>query len=245
MRERQPDRIMRKTAATRSLIMRGAIAVGIFLALWTRALGAERLEIVWPTSSTKWAEGRPAREILQHAGSGEWESGAFGGVRSGGIQFHEGIDIRPVSRNRQGEPTDSVFAAMAGVVRHVSSKAGNSSYGRYIVLEHPDISPGVYTLYAHLASIGREVRVGAKVELGQTIGVMGHSSGGYMIPRDRAHLHFEIGLMLTRNFQSWYDSKKFGSRNDHSLWNGMNLIGIDPLDFFEQWRSRTVNTLEE
>jgi peptidoglycan LD-endopeptidase LytH len=209
------------------------------------AHGADRLQIVWPTPSTAWAEGRSPRDFLQHAGSGEWESGGFGGVRSGGIQFHEGIDIRPVSRDRRGEPTDDVFAAMDGVVRHVSAVAGKSSYGRYIVLEHPDVTPGVYTLYAHLSAIAREVKIGTKVEAGQIIGTMGHSSGGYVIPKDRAHLHFEIGFMLSRNFQSWYDSKKFGSRNDHNLWNGMNLIGIDPLDFLEQWRTRKVNTFQE
>jgi len=206
---------------------------------------AERIQIVWPTPSTAWSEGRPAREYLQHAGSGEWESGGFGGVRSGGVQFHEGIDIRPVARDRRGEPTDSIFAALEGVVRHVSAVAGKSSYGRYIVLEHPDVSPGVYTLYAHLAAIDPAVKIGSTVTGGQVIATMGHSSGGYVIPKDRAHLHFEIGFMISRNFQTWYDSKKFGSRNDHNLWNGMNLIGFDPLDFFEQWRTRKVDSFED
>jgi murein DD-endopeptidase MepM/ murein hydrolase activator NlpD len=166
-------------------------------------------------------------------------------VRSAGQQFHEGIDIRPVSRDRRGEPADDVFAAMAGVVRHVSTVAGNSSYGRYVVLEHPDLAPGVYTLYAHLARVAPDVRIGATIAMHQVIGTMGHSSGGYVIPRDRAHLHFEIGLMMTRNFQAWYDSKKFGSRNDHGLWNGMNLMGLDPLDFLDQWRSKKVSTFQE
>ena len=100
------------------------IAAAISLLL-TDVVGGERLKIVWPTPSTAWAEGRPPREYLQHAGSGEWESGGFGGVRSGGNQFHEGIDIRPVARDRRGGPTDEIFAAMAGTVRHVSSRPGN------------------------------------------------------------------------------------------------------------------------
>ena len=222
-----------------------AISAAAISMLLTDGLGAERLKIVWPTPSTAWAEGRPPREYLQHAGSGEWESGGFGGVRSGGKQFHEGIDIRPVARDRRGEPTDDIFAAMAGIVRHVSNRPGNSSYGRYVVLEHPDATPGVYTLYAHLAAIERTVKVGERVGLGETIGKMGHSAGGYVIPRERSHLHFEIGLMISRNFQSWYDTKKFGSRNEHNIWNGMNLVGIDPLDFLEQWRLRKVNTFAE
>jgi murein DD-endopeptidase MepM/ murein hydrolase activator NlpD len=232
-----------KQSLPQRLVMFALIVGGAVFPLCAR--GAGRVEIVWPTPGTAWAEGRPARDFLQHAGSGESESGGFGGVRNNGLQFHEGIDIRPVARDRRGEPSDDVFAAMAGIVRHVSANAGNSNYGRYIVLEHPDVAPGVYTLYAHLARIAPGVRVGANVALHQTIGTMGHSSGGYVIPRDRAHLHFEIGLMISRNFQSWYDSKKFGSRNDHNLWNGMNLMGFDPLDFLDQWRTQKVNTFED
>jgi hypothetical protein len=166
-------------------------------------------------------------------------------VRSGGGQFHEGIDIKCLVRDRRGEPTDNVFAAMAGVVRHINSSAGDSSYGRYIVLEHPDQLPAIYTLYAHLARIAPGLREGATVTRGEVLGLMGHSSGGYSIPTDRAHLHFEIGLMVTRDFQSWYDRRKFGSHNDHGPWNGMNLLGIDPIDFLNAWRSRRVDTFQE
>ncbi len=208
-------------------------------------LRAERVELVWPAPHKGWEQGRPAREFLQHAGSGDPESGGFGGVRSAGRQFHEGIDIRPVARDRRGEATDPIFAAMDGVVRHVSTVAGNSSYGRYIVLEHPGATPAVYTLYAHLAKIAPGVRAGVAVKRGQTLGTMGRSAGGYTIPKDRAHLHFEIGLMMTRDFQAWYDARKFGSRNQHGVWNGMNLMGFDPLDFLDAWRARKVDTFEE
>ena len=184
-------------------------------------------------------------EILQHAGSGDAESGGFGGVRNGGMHFHEGIDIRCVARDRRGEPIDSIFAAMDGVVRHINYSAGDSSYGRYIVLEHPDCTPAVYTLYAHLSRMAPGLKPGDRVTHGQVIAMLGHSSGGYVIPRDRAHLHFEIGVMATRDFQFWYSERKFGSANDHGLWNGMNLMGIDPLDFFNQWRDHRVNTFQE
>lgn len=210
-----------------------------------RSAAADRVEIVWPTPSKAWEQGRGPSEILQHAGSGDPASGGFGGVRSGGRQFHEGIDIKPVQRDRRGDPIDPVFAAMSGVVRHVSTVAGNSNYGRYIVIEHPEVSPAVYTLYAHLARIAPGVKPGVRVERGEEIGVMGYTAGGYVIPRNRAHLHFEIGLMITRDFQSWYDSRKFGSRNEHGIWNGMNLMGIDPLDFFEAWRKRRVATFDD
>lgn len=221
------------------------LAVLVFAFSTIAAFGNQRVEIVWPTPNPAWSEGRSPAAFLQHAGSGDPESGGFGGVRNAGTQFHEGIDIRPVARDRRGEPTDSVFAAMDGVVRHISTSPGDSSYGRYIVLEHPDVSPAVYTLYAHLARIAVGLRVGDRVQRGQAIAVMGHSSGGYTIPRDRAHLHFEIGVMVTREFQSWYNWKKFGSPNDHSLWNGMNLMGIDPLDFLDQWRNHRTDTFAE
>ena len=210
-----------------------------------KALAADRVDIVWPTPNTAWADSKPVGDFLQHAGSGDPESGSFGGVRSGGTQFHEGLDIKALARDRRGEPLDSVFAAMAGVVRHVSASAGDSSYGRYIVLEHPEETPGVYTLYAHLARIAPGIGEGVRVTRGQVIGTMGHSSGGYVIPVDRAHLHFEIGVMVTREFQTWYSRKKFGSRNDHGLWNGMNLMGVDPLEFLNQWRSHRVNTFQD
>jgi murein DD-endopeptidase MepM/ murein hydrolase activator NlpD len=200
---------------------------------------------VWPTPHQAWNEGKPPASFLQQAGSGDPASGGFGGVRSGGTHFHEGIDIVPLSRDRRGEPMDDVVAAMTGVVRHINSSAGDSGYGRYIVLEHPDETPGVYTLYAHLARIAQGLRVGAVVKAGEVLGMMGHSSGGYSIPKDRSHLHFEIGLMITRDFQNWYGQKKFGSANGQGLWNGMNLMGIDPLDFLGLWRTKRVNTFQE
>lgn len=212
----------------------------LWLFLAVTCFAAERFELVWPTPHTGWERRLPAREFLQHAGSGDPASGGFGGVRSGGTQFHEGIDIKPAKRDRRGEPVDEIFAACDGVVRYVNPTAGDSSYGRYVVLEHPSASLPVYTLYAHLARIAPGVHEGVRVTAGQVLGVMGHSSGGYMIPKNRAHLHFEIGVMVTEQFQSWYDRQKFGSRNEHGKWNGRNLLGIDPLDFFNARRARRV-----
>jgi hypothetical protein len=87
--------------------------------------------------------------------------------------------------------------------------------------------------------------VGSNVQLGQVIATMGHSAGGGGIPAERAHLHFEIGLMATTGFSSWYTWKKFGSTNEHGLWNGMNLMGLDPLDFLRQWRERRVDNFQQ
>jgi len=214
------------------------------LAASTVAGFAERIEISWPTPNDAWARGRDYESWVQPTASGEPTSGLFGSVRSNGTQFHEGLDIRPVARDRRGEPADQVTAAMDGVVRNISSRPGESNYGRYIVLEHPGVSPAVYTLYAHLARIGPGITEGTTVKRGQVLGLMGHSSNGN-IPVDRAHLHFEIGLMLSQDFPSWYAWKKFGSPNEQGLWNGMNLMGLDPRAFLEQWRARRVNNFED
>jgi peptidoglycan LD-endopeptidase LytH len=205
------------------------------------AVRAARVEFVWPTPNPAWAEGRPIDDFIQPTVSGDPESGTFGCIRSGGRQFHEGIDIKPLRRDRHGEPADPVFAAMDGLIRHVSSRAGDSNYGRYIVIEHAGLSPAVYTLYAHLAAIEPGIRAGVTVKAGQVIALMGHSAGGSGIPRERAHLHFEIGLRVTDNFDAWYVSKGFGSVNEQGPWNGMNLMGIDPLDFLRQWRLHRVD----
>ena len=224
--------------------MRRIIAFLLLLPAAVAAPAGDRLEIVWPTPNKAWEEGRPIEAFIQPTASGEPLSGCFGCVRSNGFQFHEGIDIKPLARDRRGEPADQVFAVLPGVVRHVNARSGESNYGRYIVIEHPDATPAVYTLYAHLASVLPGIAAGAHVERGQPIAIMGHSASGYSIPRDRAHLHFEIGVMMTREFQSWYTWKKFGSPNEHGLWNGMNLMGLDPLDFFNQWRDRRVDNFQ-
>jgi len=196
-----------------------------------------RLELVWPTPNPACFEGRPIEAYIQPTVSGDPASGLFGCVRSNGYQFHEGLDLKPVGERRRGEPTDEIFAAMDGVVRHISVRAGESSYGRYVVLEHPGATPAIYTLYAHLQSIAAGLEVGDAVKGGQVIAIMGHSAGGYAIPRDRAHLHFEMGLMVTTDFPIWYNRQKFGSPNEHGPWNGMNLMGFDPREFCTRFRA--------
>jgi peptidoglycan LD-endopeptidase LytH len=219
----------------------------VFLLLCPVLLNAAgpRIELVWPTPNKAYVEGKGIEAYVQPTVSGEPTSGLFGCVRSNGAQFHEGVDMKPVSRDRQGEPTDDVFAAMTGIVRHINLRAGESSYGRYVVIEHPDLRPAVYTLYAHLSAVKPELKPGDAVTIGQVIATMGRSSGGYVIPKDRAHLHFEIGLVMTRQFQSWYGWKEFGSPNEQGIYNGMNLMGINALDFLDQFRARRVNNFAE
>ena len=168
-------------------------------------------------------------------------SGAFGDVRNNGWRFHEGIDIKPVSRSRRGEPLDDVSAAIDGKVAMVNRVAGNSGYGRYVVLTDPSNDVEIYTLYAHLAEIDGNISIGSKVSAGTRLGKMGRSAN-YRIARAQAHLHFEMGLMLSDKFDKWYsESRRFKQKNFFGNYNGINLVGFDPLDFYTKARDGKIN----
>ena len=168
----------------------------------------------------------------------------FGCTRTDGRRFHEGIDLKPVRRDNQGEPLDPVFTVMAGRVLYANRTPWHSSYGRYVVIEHTGVSPSVISLYAHLRSIDEAIIEGASVETGQQIGVMGRSAGGYTIPTWRAHVHFELGFWLSETFEDWYEWKEYETRNRHGLMSGLNIIGFDALDFYNKFRSREVRDFE-
>jgi hypothetical protein len=87
------------------------------------------------------------------------------------------------------------------------------------------------------------VKLGAFVRRGLTLGRMGRTSAGASpITPDRAHLHFEVGLLLSTGFHAWYGAQPENrkSPNLHGLFNGQNLIGMDPLPLLGQ---RSVDVL--
>ncbi|PWM28182.1 MAG: M23 family peptidase [Verrucomicrobia bacterium] len=205
----------------------------IAILLWLAATAAAQERLSWPTESKEFANGAPYAEFIQPTASGAPESGLFGDVRNGGYKFHEGIDIKSVRRDRKGEPLDDILCAMDGVVKCVNRIGGNSGYGRYIVVSHPQLDVEVYTLYAHLAEIDAAAVPGAAVKSGQRLGKMGRSAN-YGIGKQQAHLHFEIGLRISDSFETWYRSKRYKERNFFGNYNGMNLTGFDPLEFFQK-----------
>jgi hypothetical protein len=204
------------------------------------ALASLRAELLldFPTDNRALLEGRPqdffmyVNRDFEGERSYPWQGGQFGfvrgPVRDGSkiryAQLHEGIDIRPVHRDAQGNPTDEVRAAAAGTVVHASREAGASNYGRYVVVEHRWDDSSFYTLYAHLASI--LVEVGQSLRQGETLGIMGFTGTG--IDRERAHTHFEVCIMLNRNFEAWHDANFPRDPNRHGVYNGLNLVGADP-----------------
>tara|TARA_E500000178_G_scaffold133205_1_gene133134 strand:- start:366 stop:1376 length:1011 start_codon:yes stop_codon:yes gene_type:complete len=201
-------------------------------------LATNVVALVWPTPNPAFQQGRSAKDFIQPTASGILKSGLFGCVRNGGSRFHEGIDLFPLKRDRTGEAADPVYSILPGRVVHISGIAGHSSYGRYVVVEHDAEKPVFLTLYSHLSRIAEGVAPGSRVKSGTILGIMGRSAAGYTIPKSRAHLHFEIAFQLTDDFQDWYDRQAFKEPNRHGNWNGMNLVGIDPLAFYEAMHGR-------
>ena len=149
-----------------------------------------------------------------------------------------------LEKTRRGYAEDSIYAAMDGIVAHVNSVSAYSAYGKYLVLEHHKVVPKLYSLYGHLSSIEPGINKGTEIKVAQKIGKMGNSAS-YRIPLNRSHLHFEIGLRLTDNFQSWYNLKKFTSPNRHGNFSGFNLVGFDPLPFYSKYSKKAfTNPLE-
>ncbi|MBR4971615.1 MAG: peptidoglycan DD-metalloendopeptidase family protein [Oscillospiraceae bacterium] len=86
--------------------------------------------------------------------------------------FHTGIDLRASKGTK-------IYAAQAG---EVITSAEHYIWGNYVIISH---GGGYTSLYAHMTK--RNVKVGDKVKVGQTIGTVG--STGWSTA---AHLHFEL-----------------------------------------------------
>jgi murein DD-endopeptidase MepM/ murein hydrolase activator NlpD len=178
-----------------------------------------------------------------------WEGGQYGFVRDPietpeGIvytRFHEGIDIRPLQRDTRGEPLDQVRAIANGKVVHANLVPGYSNYGNYIVIEHRWDSSSYYSLYAHLSAI--TVHPGQTVRRGEAIAVMGYTGAG--LNQARAHVHLELNLMLSRQFESWYNAFHKNDPNHHGIYNGVNLAGLDIARLYLALRKNPSLTIPE
>jgi len=157
-----------------------------------------------------------------------WTTGSFGCVRTDGRQMHEGLDIRSLQHDRHGEPTDPVLATADGTVVYFSAKPALSNYGKYVVIRHIIEGIEIYSLYAHLSEIQPGLAVGKTIKAGDVIATMGRTSNtGETITKDRAHVHFELNVFVNEGFSSWYHRTFPSQRNDHGIWNGQNLDGLD------------------
>ncbi|MFZ4764107.1 MAG: M23 family metallopeptidase [Roseimicrobium sp.] len=172
---------------------------------------------------------------FENVKSTPWEGGQYGFVRgpirfgAGVIQmhFHEGIDIAPIHRDASGNPTDEVRSIARGEVVHASTNSAASNYGRYVVVRH-DWGQGPFcSLYAHLSTL--KALPGQRVEAGSVLGIMGYTGSG--IDRRRAHVHVELNLFLSSRFHDWHSKNFRPSPNQHGIWNGLNLVGLNVAEF--------------
>jgi murein DD-endopeptidase MepM/ murein hydrolase activator NlpD len=218
--------------------MKGSFFIGMFVALSLKASG---LELVLPTENHHLFSGQLDRFYMYVDRTFEgqvtkpWEGGSFGFVRTPIrlnnevvlTKFHEGIDIAPIKRDKAGNPLDLILSISAGKVLHTSRIAGRSNYGCYVVVEHEWENSKLYSVYAHLAEI--TVEPGDVVKTGSVLGRMGYTGAG--INRTRAHLHLELGMLMSLKYEDWH-KHHFASPNHHGNFNGMNLAGVDVASFF-------------
>jgi len=163
-------------------------------------------------------------------------SGKFGFVRTGGPEppkyferLHEGIDVKPVRRDANGEPLDPIVAVASGKVVYVNVVSARSNYGKYIIIEHRFDGWPIFALYSHMASV--EVKEGDVVNAGQQLGILGYTGSG--INKARAHLHFEMTFRVLEDFGRWFDQlgkPVYGERgkNHHGDFSGLAFLGVDP-----------------
>ncbi|MEA3211656.1 MAG: murein DD-endopeptidase [Chthoniobacter sp.] len=213
-----------------------AARLGALLLFATHSIAAA-LDLTFPTQNRALLQGDGEGfymfidRDLQGEKSTPWEGGQYGYVRdprftSGGLvytRFHEGVDIKPLQRSGTGEPLDMVTAAAAGRVVHASNVPGYSNYGRFVVIEHQWDGCPYYSLYAHLNSLS--VSVGQRVAQGDALGRLGYTGDG--IDRRRAHVHFEVNLILSHDFERWHKLVFPSEINRHGIYNGINLAGMD------------------
>jgi peptidoglycan LD-endopeptidase LytH len=197
------------------------------LLLAARAVSAQPFQL--PTANQAIFEPDGQERYFVPTPGKTWVTGTFGCVRSDGWQMHEGLDIKCLLRNRAGEPIDPVMATADGVVAYINDKPSLSNYGRYMVLLHHINGLEIYSLYAHLSAIQPGLKAGRAVRTGEKIAVMGRTSNtSERITQERAHVHFELNLFYSDHFESWYKRHFPSERNRHGLFNGENLVGLDP-----------------
>jgi Peptidase family M23 len=234
-----------------------ALVFAPFFSGWMTIQAAQNLvlDLVLPTDNDAlFSGGGPAfYQYIERDYNGvkstPWEGGQYGFVRDpkstaeGTVytRFHEGIDVRSVHRDGNGEPLDEVRAIADGKVVHVNLVPSYSNYGKYIVIEHRWDGSNYYSLYGHLSSVA--VQSGEPVRRGQRIAVMGYTGTG--INRERAHLHLELCLMFNRQFEAWYNTFFRGDPNHHGIYNGMNLAGLDVARLYLALRKNPALTIPE
>jgi murein DD-endopeptidase MepM/ murein hydrolase activator NlpD len=231
------------------------LAAFFSLAMTAQTAQNQTLDLVLPTDNDALFSGDGAAfyQYVERNYNGvksmPWQGGQYGFVRdplgsTGGVvytRFHEGIDIRPLHRDANGEPLDEVRAIADGKVVHTNLVPGYSNYGKYVVVEHRWDGSNYYSLYGHLSSIA--VHSGDTVKRGQPIAIMGYTGVG--INRERAHVHLELDLMFSQQFEAWHNAFFRNDPNHNGIYNGLNLAGLDVARLYLALRKNPTLTIPE
>ena len=231
------------------------IFVVLFWLNFATAAQNQALDLILPTDNDAlFRGGGPAfYQYIEREHNGQrstpWEGGQYGFVRDpvetgAGVvytRFHEGIDIRCLHRDANGEPLDEVRAIGAGKVVYTNLVPAHSNYGNYIVVEHRWDGSPYYSLYAHLSTI--DVHAGQAVQRGEHIAGMGYTGAG--LNQARAHVHLELNLILSHHFETWYNQLFKQEPNRHGIYNGINLDGIDIARLYLELNKNPALTIPE
>ena len=224
-----PGGEMTRPAPSAGSFARMAAVIATWMGLLSSAWQIPAQPFQFPTANHALFEQGGEQQFFTGTVGKPWTSGGFGCVRTEGWQMHEGLDIRCRQRDHRGEPTDPVMATADGTVAYLNTKPSLSNFGNYLVLRHSVGGVEIYSNYAHLREIRPGLKVGQAVKAGETIATMGRTANTHEgISKDRAHLHFELNLFVNDRFPAWYKKTFPGQRNDHGVWNGQNLAGLDP-----------------
>jgi hypothetical protein len=157
-----------------------------------------------------------------------WEGGQYGFVRDPTDTraawfipvFMKGSTFG-LSRDAHGEPLDEVHAIADGKVVHANLVSGYSNYGK-IYRDRAPLGQLKLLQFVRPPEFDRS-SLGDTVKRGQRIAVMGYTGTG--LNRERAHLHLELNLMLSHQFEAWYNTFFRNDPNHNGIYNGMNLSG--------------------
>ena len=194
------------------------------------------LDLRLPTDNRGLLDGNPQAfymgvdRIVDEKPAFVWEGGQFGFVRNpfklGGetvfTRFHEGIDIAPTLRDNRGEPLDAVCSVADGRVVFTNNQPGKSNYGNHVIVEHDWGYGPFYSLYGHLRTV--DVQPAETLRRGTAVGRLGYTGSG--IDRRRAHVHFELNMLLSERFEEWYE-RVDPVQPAHTPFHGYNLVGFD------------------
>ena len=124
-------------------------------------------------------------EVLIAPAPGACLTSGFG-PRSG--RLHKGIDY-------QSKPAGEIVAAGSGTI--ITQQFRQKDFGNWIVIDH---GQGLYTSYAHLASVSAGVTKGRQVTRGETLGIMGATGNA----TTRIHLHVEYRVGDISNSKGYW-----------------------------------------